>query len=80
MAETSKIWYYIDGEDDVTSVPVSLNETIDDLKKKIRAASLDSVKGCDAAKLILTRVRFITVSMNTGVTNSLCLPIAPAGR
>jgi len=54
---THKIWYYIDGTCDVSPVSVSLDETIDDLKRKIISASPNSLPGCDATVLVLTKVR-----------------------
>jgi len=80
MADTSKLWYYVHGEPDVSSVSVSPNETIDDLKKNIHNDAPNSFIGCDAKHLILTKVCYIMVSMNTDVTNGLCWPITPAGR
>jgi len=62
MANTSKLWFYIHGRPNVSSVSISLNETIDDLKKKIHTASPNSFAKCDAAELTLTKVRFIMVS------------------
>ncbi len=80
MADTSKLWFYIYGRPEVSSVSVSLNETINDLKEKIYGKYLNSFAGCDAPVLIITKVRFIMVSMNTDVINGLCWPITPAGR
>jgi hypothetical protein len=79
----AKLWYYIDDDIDrrnVSSVSVSPNETIDELKDKIFAKNPEAFAGCDAQNLILTKVRFIMVSMNTDVTNGLCWPITPVGR
>jgi len=80
MADTSKLWFYIHGKNNLSYVSVSLDETIFDLKNKIHTASPNSFAGCDAVDLILTKVRFIMVSMNTGVTKDLCWPITPVGR
>jgi hypothetical protein len=74
----AKLWYYLDGKTDVSSVSVSVSETIDGLKEKIHAKSVDFE--CKASDLILTKVRFIMVSTNTDVTNGICWPITPAGR
>jgi len=62
MADMAKLWYYIDGQPDVSSVSVSPNETIDDLKTKIYDDSPRFFTGCDAPDLILTKVRFIMIS------------------
>jgi hypothetical protein len=64
MAETSELWYYIDGTDEISYVSVSLDEYIDDLKKKIHAVSPNSFKGCHAIDLVLIKVRYIMISMN----------------
>ena len=70
MADTATLWYYIDRERDFSSVSVSPNETIDDLKKKIHRDVPTSFSGCDAKHLILTKVRYIIISMNTDVTTA----------
>ena len=72
MADVAKLWYYLDGTDGrrvVSSVSVSPNETIDDLKYKIHTPNNEVLAGYNASELIFTKVRFIMVSMNTDVTN-----------
>jgi len=80
MADTAKLWYYIHGQPGLLRVSVSPNETIFELKKKIHTDSPNSFAGCDAVNLILTKVRYVMISMNTDVTNGLCWPITPVGR
>jgi len=60
MADTSKLWFYIHGRPNVSSVSISLNETIDDLKEKIHDKAVGI--GCLAPDLIVTKVRFIMAS------------------
>ena len=64
IADMAKLWYYID--DDITerilsSVSVSPNETIDELKDKIFTKTHEAFPGYNAPNLILTKVRFIMV-------------------
>jgi len=75
-----ELWYYVDGKCNLSSVFVSPNETILQLKRKIYYDVDKSFVGCNAPDLILTQVRFIMVSMNANVTNGLCWPITPVGR
>ena len=79
MAEI-ELWYYIDGKTDVSSVFVSPNDTIDDLKTEIYEADLNAFPECNAQDLILTKVCYIMISTNIDVTNGICWPITPAGR
>jgi len=65
---THRLWYYISGKSDVSSILVLPNETIDDLKTKIYNKSTKSFTGCDAPDLILAKVRYIVMSINTDVT------------
>jgi len=74
-----ELWYYIDGKRNLSSVFVSPNETILQLKRKIHIDAPNSFNGCDAPALILTKVRYIMISMNTDVTNGICWPITPVG-
>ena len=80
MADTANIWYYIDGKTDVSSLFVSPNERIDNLKKEIYKDAEKAFPECDAQDPILTKVRYIMISTNTDVTNGLYWPITPAGR
>ena len=81
MSDTTyKIWYFIDGTYDASSVSVSLDETIVDLKKKIHSDAPNCLAGCYATFLVLTKVRYIMVFMDTDVINALYLPITPVGR
>jgi len=77
---TQKLWYYIDGKRSLSSVFVSPNETIDHLKEKIFKKAPNSFIRCDAADLILTKVRYIMTSMNADVINNLCWPMTTIGR
>ena len=67
---TRRLWYYISGKHYVSSVFVSPNETVDDLKKKIYTMSPKSFIGCDAPDIILTKVGYIVMSINTNVMAS----------
>ena len=63
MTDMSKLWYYIHNKHNFSYVSVSPDETIDDLKEKIYRKSDQSFVGCNAPDLILTKVRYITISM-----------------
>ena len=67
---TRRLWYYISGKDNISSVFVSPNETVDDLKKRIYIMSPKSFTGCDASDIILTKVRYIVMSINTNTMAS----------
>ena len=80
MTDTAELWYYIDGKRNISSVVVSPNETILQLKRMIHTDSNKTFTEYNAQDLILTKVRSIMISMNTDVTNGLCWPITPVGR
>lgn len=65
---THKLCYFIHGKSNVSTVFVSPNETIGDLKEKIYNEAFESFITCNAPDLILTKVRYIMMSMNTNVT------------
>ena len=67
---THRLWYYIGGQRSFSSVFVSPNELIDDLRNDIYNEVPKSFVG-RASDLILTKVRYIMMSMNTDVINGL---------
>jgi len=71
MTDTAELWYYIDGKRNISSVVVSPNETILQLKRMIHTDSNKTFTEYNAQDLILTKVRSIMISMNTDVTNGL---------
>jgi hypothetical protein len=79
MAEL-ELWYYIaDGKNNLSSVFVSPNHSILQLKREIHRDADKTFPECNAQDLILTKVRYIMISMNSDVTNGLCWPIIPVG-
>jgi hypothetical protein len=64
MAETSELWYYRDGAKDVSSVPVSLDDSIAKLKRKIHE-NAPAGAGFNPDDLVLIKVRYIMILMNT---------------
>jgi Crinkler effector protein N-terminal domain len=59
-----KLWCYTEGRRDIFSISISPDRTIDDLKKQIYD---EQVVGCGSAKLTLTKVRYIMISMRTSM-------------
>ena len=62
MTDTAELWYYIDGKRNISSVVVSPNETILQLKRKIHTDSNKTFTEYNAQDLILTKVRSIMIS------------------
>jgi hypothetical protein len=63
MAEY-KLWYFIEGEDVLGSVTISRDETVEDLRIKIRRKCSQSYcKGIDTVQLVLLKVCHKTSSL-----------------
>jgi hypothetical protein len=58
----AELWYYIHGKREVSSVVVSPNETIVNLKRKIHDDG-GPFDGCKAPDIILTKVRYLVNSL-----------------
>jgi hypothetical protein len=55
--------YCIDGRLNISSVPVTPNETIEDVKEKIYRRAPNFFSGYDDVDLILTKVCYIMISI-----------------
>jgi Crinkler effector protein N-terminal domain len=60
-----KLWCYTEGRRDVFSISISPDRIIDDLKKQIYDEQVKSIVGCGSARLTLTKVRYMMISMRT---------------
>jgi hypothetical protein len=74
-----ELWFYIEGNRDVSLISISPDLTIHDMKKQIYAEEyIQSIVECGPANLALTKVRYI---VNIRVTmNCLCWLVTSAGQ
>jgi len=60
-----KLWCYIEGDRSYFNVSILSSQTIYDLQKRIHDERKKHFDRCDAADLILKKVRYIMISMRT---------------
>ncbi len=74
-----QLWFYIEGNKDVSLISISPDLTIHELKKQIYAEEyIQSIVKCGPTNLTLTKVRYIA---NIHVTmNYLCWLMTSAGQ
>jgi hypothetical protein len=64
MVQMVRLWFYIEGQRDVSGIFISPDLTIHDLKKQIYVEEhIQFIVQCSPTGLTLTRVRYTVISM-----------------